>query len=223
MINHSQGSVRPMTSEDLAFVAEQHRHHFPNGFFARLGHRFMVEYYAAFLSSPVAPGWVAVRGDQPVGFLVGTIDPARHRQHVLRRHGRRLALLAALALLINPVLALLFVRTRARVYAAKLVVGRGNREQPGEAGNPGNVVAVLNHVAVTPEAQGAGLGTILVHRFVEEARRTECAGVVLVTASEGDAVGFYSHLGWIETGRRTTVDGLRLTTFELTLNNERNR
>lgn len=223
MTNHPQASVRPMTSQDLAFVAAQHRHHFPNGFFARLGQRFMVEYYAAFLSSPVAVGWVAVRHDQPVGFLVGTIDPTIHRQHVLRRHGRRLALLAACSFLRNPVLALLFVKTRARVYAAKLVGGRGYRQQPEGTRLPRDVVAVLNHVALTTQAQGAGLGSQLVGRFVEEARRAKCARVLLVTASEGDAVRFYSHLGWTETGQRTTFDGLRLTTFEFGLSRERNR
>jgi len=212
-----------MTPQDLGFVARQHQLHFPDGFFARLGQRFMIEYYAAFLTSPAALAWVAVRNDEPAGFLVGTIDPVLHREHVLRRHGRQLALLAAWAFCRNPALALLFVKTRARVYAAKLIVRRSERPRAGAASKPNDIVAVLNHVAVIPEAQGSGLGSGLVTRFVEEARRGECTRAALVTASEGDAVAFYLHLGWTEAGQRTTVDGLRLTKFELRLSRARNR
>ena len=45
-----------MNTADLGFVVREHRRHFPDGFFARLGRGFLREYYRAFLLSQDVAG-----------------------------------------------------------------------------------------------------------------------------------------------------------------------
>ena len=80
--------LRGMHVDDLEFVIAQHMSHFPAGFFAKLGSRFLREYYRSFLTGPCATSLVAEQDGQQVGYLAGTVDPVEHRRHVLTRHGR---------------------------------------------------------------------------------------------------------------------------------------
>ncbi len=210
---------RPMTAADLPFVVGQHRYHFPDGFFARLGTRFLTEYYRAFLTGTAARTTVAEVDGTPAGYLVGVTHPAAHREHVVQRHGRALVLKAVAAMLRHPSLAYCFVRTRSGLYARKLLRRRGaaSGTAPAEGTAPatGATTAVLTHVAVEPRAQSHGLGSALIDRFEEEVAAAGCDRVSLVTASGEDGAGpYYRRRGWQALAERTTPDGLRLTTFE---------
>jgi ribosomal protein S18 acetylase RimI-like enzyme len=206
---------RPMHSADLAFVVEQHRYHFPDGFFARLGPRFLGEYYRAFLTGAHARTTLAEVDGEPAGYLVGVTDPSAHRDHVVRRHGRSLVLRAAAAMLTHPSLAVCFVRTRLGLYTRKLLRRRS-------AGTPGAApsasacpTAVLTHVAIAPEAQSRGIGSELIRRFDDEVAAAGCERLTLVTASGDDGAGpYYRRRGWTALGERCTPDGLWLTTYE---------
>jgi GNAT superfamily N-acetyltransferase len=216
-----QARFRAMTEADLPFVVGQHLHHFPDGFFARLGRGFLTEYYRAFLTGSAARTTVAEVDREPVGYLVGVTEPSAHREHVVRRHGRALVLEAVTAMLCRPSLAMCFLRTRAGLYARKLLrrsqVSAGNAvpaagpSAPRHAGPP----AVLTHVAVAPHAQSRGIGSQLISRFDEEVAAAGCERLTLVTASGDDGAGpYYRRRGWRATGERCTPDGLLLTTYE---------
>lgn len=202
-----------MGDEDLAFVVRQHRYHFPDGFFARLGPKFLREYYRAFLTGSAARAAIAELDGRPAGYLVGVTDPVAHRDHVLQRHGTTLACQAMVAMVTRPSLGVCFLRTRFVLYARKLVRRRRANRQTTEPAPPG-ATAVLTHVAVAPEAQSYGIGSHLIRLFDAEATVAGCEQITLVTASGEDGAGpYYRRRGWASLGERITPDGLRLTTY----------
>jgi GNAT superfamily N-acetyltransferase len=206
--------LRTMGAEDLPFVVDEHRHHFPDGFFARLGPKFLREYYRAFLTEPGARATIAEVEGEPAGYLVGVTDPAAHRDHVLRRYGRTLVRRALASMLAHPSLAWRFVRTRLGLYARKLL--RRRRPAPaGPSGGSSHATAVLTAVAVAPEAQSQGIGSALIDRFEAQVAEAGCDRLALVTAAGDDGAGpYYEHRGWEARGERQTPDGLVLTAYE---------
>jgi len=204
-----------MAADDLHFAVEQHLSHFPDGFFARLGPRFLREYYRAFLTSRAARTAIADANGRQVGYLVGVTSPATHREHIVREHGRALVVRAVTAMLVRPSLAFCFLRTRAGLYARKLL--RRPRASAPPSGQEGSrdTTAVLTHVAVARTAQARGIGSALIERFERAAAADGCDRLVLVTASGDDGAGpYYRRRGWKAVGERCTPDGLWLTTYE---------
>lgn len=202
--------IRQLRPDDLPFVVEQHLHHFPSGFFARLGPRFLTEYYRSFLTSEHACTLIASKGQVRVGFLVGAVVPRLHRSHVLRQHRSGLVRRAIVALLMRPRLLSHFLRTRARRYARKLLV-EGVRPVPSVA--PATPAAVLAHLAVPPEHQGRGVGSILIEHFERACAVAGRQQIVLVTEAGGPGDAYYRCHDWLLVGEHTTPDGLLLKTF----------
>lgn len=213
--NGTEGTVtvRDLRADDLDAVTVLHRAAFPTNVLGRLGRRFLRAYLRTFLDSPDAVAWVAVGGDrQPVGFLVGVLDTARHRRHVRREHTARLALAAALGMLGHPGLAGRLVARRITLRVARWRRGRAQEE----SATPGGPVAVLTHVAVAEKARGSGTGSLLVARFEEAARSSGARRACLATlADDRGAGGFYRARGWTMETRRRTADGRTLEIHEL--------
>ncbi|MFC4467333.1 GNAT family N-acetyltransferase [Streptomyces xiangluensis] len=216
---HPGCAVRPMEPEDLPFVVTEHRTHFPDGFFARLGPRFLTAYTGTYLTSPHARAYIAETDGLPVGFLVGVTDPAAHRHHVIHTHGRGLALRACAALLVRPGLALHFTRTRLARYARKLLPGRRQQAEETTAAAPRDgITAVLSHVVVLHRVRSLGLGSALVGRFTQDAATAGCARVSLVTAAGEEGAGrYYERLGWWYAGETRTPEGRPYATYEYRL------
>lgn len=205
------GQTQPLARAQLPLYAAMHTEALPHGFFVSLGPRFLRGYLTTFVDSPHAVALsVSVEG-QPVGFLVGVVRPAAHTRWVLRRHGVRLALWGASALLVRPRLGVRFVRTRVRRYAVAWRRHRGDATAPAPSTAPRNPPAVLSHIVVVPGARGTGAGRTLVHAFEEEARDAAARWATLLTqtGSEG-AGGFYESLGWTRRTERSTPDGERV-------------
>lgn len=201
--------LRPVEVSDLDFVVTQHLNHFPDGFFARLGQRFLREYYRSFITCPGAVALLAVRDDAPVGYLVGSLDPAEHRRQMLKRHGKRLAWRAAQAMALRPGLAVLFVRTRAVRYLRTFL----NRAPTPPAGSSGRA-GVLDYVAVAATAQAEGVGSTLIAHFEALAASAGLSSLSLVTVAGAQGAGeYYAKDGWTSVGNHRTSDGRFLTTF----------
>jgi ribosomal protein S18 acetylase RimI-like enzyme len=213
--------IRPARRADLAHTARLHEHELPEGFFARIGWRFLRTYHAAFARSPQATVLVAEGDDGRLrGMLVGTLDNAAHYRWTMRRQGLRLAAAGLRGLVTHPPLAAEFIRTRVgrygRAVARSLRPGRGSggarpatpaRPAAAEGEAAAAKVAVLTHVAVAEDARGAGAGRRLVEGFVERARRAGADEVRLITEADGPAARFYGSLGWRRRGRRRASDG----------------
>lgn len=207
--------LRRMGLHDLPFVVEQHISCFPEGFFARLGPRFLTRYYRTFLDGPLSTALVAELDGTVCGYLVGVFEPRHHRRLLLTHHGRSLAGSACLSLVVRPRLAFTFVVTRGRRYYTAWVRDRGKAS---DALPVLDSVAVLTHVAVTPGSRGAGTGTALVRRFLEEAGAAGRSDACLVTlAGLAGAGAFYERRGWACTAERRAEDGRHLRYYRIRL------
>jgi ribosomal protein S18 acetylase RimI-like enzyme len=219
--------VRPADERDLVVTARLHEDGLPEGFFARIGWRFLRAYHGAFRRSPEATVLVAEDEEgRPRGMLVGTLDNAAHYRWAMRRQGLRLAAAGLRGLVTHPRMAAEFLRTRvlryARAVARQLRSGRGGSAgasadaaaSPADPGRPeAPKVAVLTHVAVSPEARGAGAGRRLVQDFVDRARRAGADEVRLITDADGPAARFYRSLGWRRRARRRASDGTEVEEY----------
>ena len=215
----SQSRVRPARQAELLKTAALHEQALPDGFFARLGCRFLRRYHRTFLASPRAEVLVVRDGPRPAGMLVGTYDNAAHYRWVMRHRSRVLALVGMVSLLVRPRLAWEFLRTRLGRYARAVVRFLRRRAAPAAGGDQGAgaQVAVLTHVAVSPQARGAGVGGALVEEFVERAQRAGADEVRLITPSQGPGPSFYRALGWYRLGSRRAADGTIVDEFVLPL------
>lgn len=207
-------------SQVLRRTAGIHARELPDGFFARLGPRFLRRYHQSFVDSPLADVLVAGNGIEPTAMLVGTYDNAAHYQWVARHRSWLLALAGVVALLGRPRLAAEFLRTRVGRYAR--AVGRflGRRwggTEPTTSASPPRRVAVLTHVAVDAAAQGSGLGRDLVRAFVQRARSAGADEIRLITSADGPGPGFYRSLGWQRLRARRAADGTVVDEFVLSL------
>lgn len=218
---HNQGlSIRLLGPSEVDFVAQLHADALPHGFFVSLGQPYLRAYYRSFLTSPHAWGLVARLDDDPIGFLVGVLDPQSHRLFTIRRHGARLALQGGRALARHPPLALNFFLTRLGRYTKGILrTLRPRCAQPGtgQQSSACDGLGVLAHVAVVDSERGSGVGEVLVDAFVSAARSAGLVRIELLTlADELGATSFYERLGW----RRVEelMDGdLRFVKFELAL------
>ena len=214
--------VRPLRPDEIPFVVNQHRRHFPAGFFARLGDEFLEEYYHSFVTSPHACLFMAEEASTPVGYIAGIVDPDLHRKHLLRAHRRPLIVRALKGMARNPSLLVLFLRTRAGTYARKLVIrasapvstaGTPTEEMLNEGFEESSAPAVLSHLVVDPSSRCRGTGRRLVEVLATTARAAGTREMVLVTEVGGLGEGFYRHLGWRHTGTRETRDSRTLLVF----------
>lgn len=201
-------AVREAATTDAGFCAALHAEQLPEGFFVSLGHRFLTAYHVGFQTSPHAFALVGTLDGRPVGFLAGVVRPREHLRWLLRNRGARLAMVAALAMVVHPGAGLRFVRTRLKRYVAgwrrhRAASGASAHDEP-----PVEGPAVLSHVAVMGDAQGLGLGERLVRAFEAEAAARGARRAILLThAGEQGAGRFYERLGWRHVDTRTTADG----------------
>lgn len=202
-----------MRDDDLGFAVSQHLAHFPDGFFARLGPKFLEEYYRTFLTSPDACALVAEDPHGTVAYIAGVLRPGPHRSHVLDTHRWTLIRLATRSLTRRPRLLQLFLRTRSRVYARKLVP----RNRDASLHATVQIPAVLSHLVVDPSRQCQGIGRGLILGLSEAARRAGCNQMVLVTEKGAPSESYYRHLQWTETGTHRTLDGKPVTSFRIDL------
>lgn len=208
--------VRRMGLHDVPFAVQAHLEHFPEGFFARLGPRFLTRYYRTFIEGPPACALVAESDGQLLGYLTGIFDPQEHRRLVVQYHGKALAADALLGMVRRPAVAYSFLATRARRYLSAL--RRYRSKAPTAAGSSGDSCAVLSHVVVTKSERARGLGAELVSAFLAEATGAGCTKACLVTMDGPDGAGpFYERLGWRRSPRSSSADGRPLLHYEIDL------
>jgi GNAT superfamily N-acetyltransferase len=177
-----------------------HLQAFPEFFLSSLGPRFLREFYASFLVDPAGMGFVACgRGGQILGAVVGPLNPRGYFKRLLRRRWWAFGLASLNIVVRNP----LCLRRIARA-----VLYRG--EPPSGANR-----ALLSSVAVSPSAQGRGVGKALVIAWIEEARRRGASGCYLTTDAErNDGVNeFYRRMGWMLESSYITPEGRRMSRY----------
>lgn len=174
--------IRRMGSSDVPSVVQVHLESFYGFFLTFLGPSFLRELYAATLADPSGIGFVAEKEQGIYGFVAGTSQPAGFYQHLLRQRWWRFGVAAIPAILKNP----LIVPRLLRAF----------RKPQESASQPDT--GTLMSIAITPEAQGQGVGQALVETFLEEARRRGLKHVNLTTDRDNNDPGnhFYRKLGF---------------------------
>lgn len=176
--------VREAQIADLRQVVRIHQKAFRGFFMTDLGPRFLTAYYRAimaynhrlFLLCHDASGTIE-------GFVAGFHNPNEFYKQ-LRTKKWHLALCAGSHLAFRP---RLWVRAMAGLRRVRDLA---------QSNTTGTVE--LASIAVAPEAQGKGIGTVLVHAFLEQAHRQGARKVYLTTdACNNDSVNaFYQRLGF---------------------------
>lgn len=206
-------SIRRATPEDVAFMAALHADALPHGFFVALGPRFLRGYHRTFLDSPYAIAEVIEITGQPVGVLLGILEPRNHRRWTIKRRGLLLAALAFPALLGRPVVAVRFLRSRARRYTSAVRTARREAGPATRVSEP----AVVSHVAVLDGARGYGAGSALIDSFTQTAAAAGATDVELVTLAGGLAESFYRAQGWTALGDASGGSPPLMTRFRRTV------
>lgn len=178
-------------------LAGLHLEAFPGFFLTSLGRRFLRLLYAGFMSAPEAICLVAEDNGDTLGFAAGTVNPAGFFRRLLRQRALAFALAAFPGLVRNP------------LFAARKCLGALFYRGETPAGLP--EAALLSSLAVSPAAQGRGVGQALVAAFVEDIRRRGGKTVYLTTdENENERTNrFYARCGFVlldtfnRPGRRT--------------------
>lgn len=190
-----------LRTEDVPAVAALHMRAFETFFLARLGERFLRQFYAGFAEDPGAVTVIARADDgRVVGAVVGNLAPDQFFRRLLRRRGLRLALASLPAVLRDPRVA---ARTaRAVTYRGETTVARAEG-------------ALLSSICVDPEVEGSGYGRWLIDQWWCRARERGARSAYLTTDADGnDRVNdFYRRAGWTLLGSQVVAEGRRVNCY----------
>ena len=182
-------------------IVDVHMKAFPNFFLTFLGPRFLKEFYKSFVYDKTGIGFVAedtATGDV-LGAIVGPFVPTGYFKRLLRKRWYAFCLASTAAVLKRPtIIKRLF---RALFYRGEAPAGQQR--------------ALLSSVAVSPKAQGQGIGQALVKRWVNEVRRCGGTGCYLTTDVENNEKvnSFYQNLGWRIESTYTTPEGRMMNRY----------
>lgn len=185
--------VRWAVPADVGRIVAVHLRSFRGFFLSSMGPAFLHQLYAAILQDPTGIEFVAVRGDEVLGFVAGTSQSAGFYRRLIRRRWWRFALASMPAFLRRPWI----LRRLARAFAMP--------EQAAERGDRGTLMSI----AVDPQMQGRGIGKALVVAFLQAAYSYGASQVDLTTDHDGnEAVNrFYQNLGFVRERVYSTPEG----------------
>lgn len=196
--------ITPLQKLHLKPAVAVHLKAFPGFFLSFLGPRFLKEFYQSFIEDDAGIGLVGQDEStgQVLGVIVGPLVPAGYFKRLLKRKWWAFCLASITAVLKKPSVIKRLVRA---------VFYRGD--------TPANVegLALLSSIAVSPDIQAKGLGSSLVHAFVEEVRQRGGKGVFLTTdADDNDKVNrFYQKLGFSLESSYSTPEGRKMNRYVL--------
>jgi ribosomal protein S18 acetylase RimI-like enzyme len=187
-----------MLIADIGAVTTVHLAAFPGFFLSCLGPRFLRELYRAIVADKEGIAFVAVDDDHLIGFVAGTADGGFYRR-AARRRWFRFAAASAGALLRKPSIARRLFRA---LYAPPATSSQG---------------ALLMSLAVDPDAQRSGAGTLLTRAFVAGAQRCGATAVILTTdKTANDSVNaFYRAQGFTLAAAFLTPEGRPMNEYIL--------
>ncbi|MBI4442267.1 MAG: GNAT family N-acetyltransferase [Acidobacteria bacterium] len=196
--------IRQMRADDVNSVVSVHMEVFTGFFLSFLGRPFLRQLYHGILDDPSGIGYVYERDRRLLGFVAGTSEPAGLYGRLLRQRWWRFGLASVGAVLRRP-----------RVVPRLLRAIR----MPQEAGSEMDYGSLMS-LAVLREAQGKGIGRVLVAAFLQEARHRGVKVVTLTTDHvDNDAVNsFYQRFGFRCARTFVTREGRSMNEYEIELN-----
>jgi len=194
--------IRLMRLAHVHQVVQVHLQSFPGFFLTYLGERFLRELYTAILQDPSGIAFVYQEGGL-LGFVAGTDQPAGFYKRLLSRR------------LVPFGLASLGPALRQPHIIPRLLRAQNT---PTEA-DPGEGCGTLMSIAVTPSAQGRGVGGQLLQAFLEEAKGRGLAEVNLTTdrLDNEEVNQFYQRHGFRLTRAFSTPEGRAMNEYRYRL------
>jgi GNAT superfamily N-acetyltransferase len=188
-----------LAENHLDAVVDIHLRAFPSFFLSFLGPRFLREFYANFVHDPCGIAFVAREGERLLGAVVGAEHAAGFYKRLLAKRWWAFCFASLNALRRRPLIGLRLVRA---------VLYRGDVPR-GVSG------ALFSSIAVSPEAQGLGVGRLLVARWLSEAKRRGVSACYLTTDAErNNAVNrFYVQGGWKLDSVIRTPEGRKMNRY----------
>ena len=200
-VNEPRWQTVPLEMKHVKEASDVHIAAFPDYFLSFLGRRFIRELYRAFACDETSISIVAEdkRSAKIQGAVIGTIDPKGFFTRLAVKRWWSFGASSLSALAKDPRIAI-------RVFRGLFY-----------RGNPPNDKkrALLSSIAVLPDQQRTGLGSILLKSWEELARENEMLGCYLTTDAEGnDAVRrFYERNGWRVEAEFVTPEGRRMLRY----------
>jgi ribosomal protein S18 acetylase RimI-like enzyme len=187
----------------LGRIVDVHIKAFPTFFLTFLGPSFLKEFYKSFIYDQAGIGFVAIdTANQTVlGAIVGPFVPDGYFKRLLKKRWYAFCLASMSAVLKKPTII-------KRLFRAVFYRGEAPSGPPR---------ALLSSIAVSPQAQGQGIGQALVKRWVEEVENRGGTGCFLTTdAKDNESVNrFYQKLGWKIESTHTTREGRMMNRYIL--------
>ena len=184
----------------ISDVVDVHMKSFPNFFLTFLGKSFLTNFYKSFLEDEAGIGFVAIEGCKVLGAVVGPVVPDGYFKRLVQRKWLSFAFSSVGAVLRDP-------KVIGRLFRA--VFYRGDSPVDGPK------YSLLSSIAVSPEAQGRGVGAALLTAFLDDAKARGSEGCYLTTDREGnDSVNrFYSNFGWKLADHFETHEGRKMNRY----------
>ncbi|RJP52191.1 MAG: GNAT family N-acetyltransferase [Anaerolineaceae bacterium] len=197
------GNIREMDINDVNAVVKVHLSSFQGFFLTFLGRQFLNELYTSVVADSTGIAFVCSEEARVLGFVAGTSQPAGFYGRLLHRRWWRFVLSSLTPILKNP-----------------LIIPRLLRaiRKPQDVSNQPDTGTLMS-IAVTPEAQGRGLGLALVKAFLEEAADRGLKHVDLTTdKNNNDSVNqFYRCMGFRCSRTFVTPEGREMNKYMIKL------
>jgi len=192
-----------MDINDVNAVVKVHLSSFQGFFLTFLGHQFLSELYAGIVADSTGIAFVYREEARVLGFVAGTSQPAGFYSRLLHRRWWRFASASLIPILKNPL-----------IIPRLLRAIRKPQDDPNQPDT-----GTLMSVAVSPEAQGRGLGQALVKAFLEEAAERGLKHVDLTTdKNNNDSVNqFYQRMGFRCSRNFVTSEGREMNEYVIGL------
>ncbi len=191
--------IVPIQEKYIDNIVDVHIKAFPDFFLTFLGPKFLKEFYNSFIVDEQGIGFVALENDKLLGAIVGPFQPAGYFKRLLMKKWYAFCLASIGAVLKKP-------KVIKRLFRA--VFYRGESPPDGQR-------ALLSSIAVSPDAQGKGVGRALVSSWLNEVKLRGGEGAFLTTDAENnDSVnGFYQKLGWKLESTYNTPEGRKMNRY----------
>lgn len=188
-----------LKSEYIDAVVEVHMQAFSDFFLTFLGPGFLKEFYKSFLYDEQGIGFVAIENGRIFGVIVGPFKPAGYFKRLLLRKWYAFCFASIGAVLRKP-------KVIKRLLRA--VFYRGQAPQ-------GKDRALLSSIAVSPDAQGKGVGKALVMKWLDAVSARGGKGAFITTDAENNnsVNSFYHSLGWKLESTYETSEGRKMNRY----------
>jgi len=194
--------IRAMEPKDTLQAAAIHIEGQPHTFLSSLGPEFVAKLFAYTVRSPYGFGFVAVEGEEVVGFVVGTESNARLFPDVLRRRFVPLAFALLRQVLRHPSILPKLIETLR--YPSVV------QEQAGEAESLSR--------GVRRDWQGKGIGSLLWAAVTSEARRRGATHIITTVDEAHGVINAWHRARHHELVRTFSLYGRTMNVYRIALN-----